>query len=80
MLVSQRSVSGKAEGQGCLRTALSELQRCRAASGTCEEGLRQRLLVLSQRLARVRTLGNEYARVAFSKDVEALLAERAQAV
>lgn len=80
MLVSQRCVSGSGDGQGCLRAALAELQRGQAASKDCEDGLRQRLLVLAQRLSRVQALGNEFARVTFSEHVEAALAERAPAV
>ena len=79
MLVSQRSTSGSGAEQGCLRDALAELQRPDAASKDCPE-LRQRLLVLAQRLERVQALGNGYARVAFSEDVEAILAERAPTV
>ena len=80
MLVSQRSVSGPGEGQGCLRSVRAELARRGAESVGGPDGLRQRLLALSRRLARVRALGNEYARVAFSAEVKALLGERPPAV
>ena len=80
MLVSQRPVSGPGERHGCFRTAFAELQRQGAAPLDFKDGLRQRLLVLSQRLARVRSLGNEYARVSFSEHVETILSGRAPAV
>jgi hypothetical protein len=67
MLVSQRPVSGPASGHGCLGAALAELQRQGARSVHGKEGLRQRLLELARRLARVQSLGNECARVAFSE-------------
>jgi len=79
MLVSQRRKGGSNAGHGRLRDALAELQKPDAASKDCDE-LRQRLLVLAQRLERVQALGNEYARVAFSEDVEAILAEHAPTV
>lgn len=80
MLVSQRQVSGSCVEHGCFGAALTELQRSRAAPSDCKDGLRQHLLVLAQRLARVRALGNEYARVVFSEHVEATLAENAPVV
>ena len=78
MLVSQRPTSGSDDRQGCHRAVLSELQRGGAALHS-EEGLRQRLLVLAERLARVQGLGNEYARVDFSRHVQDILT-RASAV
>lgn len=72
MLVSQRPVGGSSERHGCHRSVLAELQR-RGAASDCEEGLRQRLLVLAECLARVQALGNEYARVCFSEHVQAVL-------
>ena len=78
MLVSQRPVSGSSERHGCHRQVLAELQR--GATSDCEEGLRQRLMVLAERLARVQALGNEFARVAFSGHVRSILGETASAV
>jgi hypothetical protein len=75
MLVSRRN-EGADSGQGCLRAALEELRRQHAGEPISDNGLRQRLLVLEQRLTRVRSLGNEYARVAFSQDAEEALAPR----
>lgn len=80
MLVTERPVSGACGGQGCLRPVLAELQRQGAGPSACDDGFRQRLLVLAQRLARVQTLGNEYARVGFSSHVEAALQARTAAV
>lgn len=80
MLVSWRRASGGGDRQGCLRAALAELQHKDARSKDCDDELRQRLLALGQRLERVQTLGNEYARVGFSEHVEAVLAERAPQV
>ena len=79
MLDSQRPKSGPSDGQGCHRQVFAELQR-RGVESKCEEGLRQRLMVLAKRLARVRALGNEYGRVGFSENVQALLNETAVTV
>ncbi len=80
MLVSQRQVSGSCMEHGCFSTALTELQRSSAAPSNYRDGLRKRLLVLAERLARVQSLGGEYARVAFSEHAEAVLAEDAVVV
>jgi hypothetical protein len=79
MLVSQRRVSGSGAGHGSLRTVLAELERQAATPSRISDGLRQRLLVLSQRLARVQSLGNECARVALSEHVQGILGEPAPA-
>jgi len=80
MLVSQRPVSRTGGGHGGLRPVLAELQRLGAGSSQCKGRLRQRLVVLAERLARVQALGDEYARVGFSEHVESVLAERASEV
>lgn len=80
MLVSQRPVSEPHDKHGCFRAVLTELRRQGAAPSQCPDGLRQRLLVLARRLARVRSLGNEYSRIGFSEHVQALLGEQAPAV
>ncbi len=72
MFVSQRPVSGSGAKHGCFRSVFAQLQRQDATPSFCDEGLRQRLLVLEKRLARVRSLGNGYARVEFSEHVEAV--------
>lgn len=79
MLGSQRPTCGPSDGQGCHRQVLAELQR-RDVGSKCEEGLRQRLMVLAKRLARVRALGIEYGRVGFSENVQDLLSEMAVTV
>ena len=78
MLVSQRPMSEPSVRQGCLREVLADLQR-RGATPDGEKGLRQRLLALAERLARVRALGDEYARVGFSDDVQKILGEHPSA-
>ena len=80
MLVSQRQVSGSCMEHGCFSATLAELQRSGAAPSNNKDGLRQRLLVLAERLAQVQSLGGEYARVAFSEHAEAVLAEDAMVV
>lgn len=70
MLASSAPVSRTHDGQGCLRAALVDLQRQGADSVCGENGLRQRLNVLAERLARVQSQGGEYARVGFSEYVE----------
>ena len=80
MLVSQRPVNGSDGKHGRFRTVFMELQRRGAAPLDFEDGLRQRLLVLARRLARVRSLGNEYARLSFSEHVEAILTGRTPTV
>ena len=72
MLDSQRPECDPSDGQGCLRQVVAELQR-RDAGSKCEEGLRQRLMVLARRLARVQALGDEYGRVSFSEHVRGVL-------
>ena len=79
MLDSQRPRSGASDGQGCLRQVVAELQR-RDAGSKCEEGLRQRLMVLAKRLARVQALRDEYGRVNFSEHVQGFLSETAVTV
>jgi len=75
MLVSQRRQSGSRHRHGSLRAVLAELQRQSVAPSRIEDGLRQRLLVLSRRLARVQSLGDECARVSFSGHVQRILDE-----
>ena len=80
MLVSQRQANGSCMEHGCFSATLAELQHSGAAPSNYRDGLRQRLLVLAERLAKVQSLGGEYARVAFSEHAEAVLAEDAVAV
>ena len=78
MLVSQKPLSPSEARHGSLAEIRAELERREVAPSTCDDGLRQRLLVLSQRLARVGAMGNEYAQVVLSEHAQAVLAERAE--
>jgi len=80
MLVSQRPQRGSGARQGSLGAVLAELERQSAAPSSIDDGLRQRLLVLSRRLARVQSLGNEYARVSLSGQVQRILDEQPSTV
>jgi len=80
MLVSQRRKSGSSGRHGRLREVLAELQRSGAAPSSTKDGFRQRLLVLSRRLARVQSLGDEYARVELSEHVQRILDRQPSAV
>ena len=73
MLASQQTQSGPGARHGSLRTVLAELQRRNAAPSRITDGLRQRLLVLTRRLARVQSLGGKYTRVSLSGHVQWIL-------
>jgi len=66
MLTSQ-SQREPDSGHGRLRMELAELRRQLAASSFINDAARQRLLELTQRLARVRALGGEYTRLGLSE-------------
>jgi hypothetical protein len=69
MLTPQRSQHGYEGRQGC-RGLVSVEPEAKAAAPRIPQGIhRQRLLELAERLARVRALGGEYARVEFSPDL-----------
>jgi hypothetical protein len=53
--------------QGSLSMELAELRRLMADPSLMGDGARQRLKELTRRLARVRALGDEYARVGLSE-------------
>ena len=76
MLVSRQPKAGLSSGQGSLRALRAELAH-RDAAFVREEGLRQRLFVLARRLRRVQALGNEFARVGLSEQVQTALDEQA---
>ncbi len=80
MLVSQQTQSGSDVRHGSLRAVLAELKRQSADPSSIDDGLRQRLLVLTQRLARVRSLGSEYARVSLSGHAQRILGAEASTV
>jgi hypothetical protein len=79
MLVSQRPASEAGERQGSLSEVLAQLRRS-GVSANPHQGVRQRLLILEKRLARVRALGSEYARVSFSPYVESYVEQQAPTV
>lgn len=62
--IAQREPDGR---QGRPRVDLAELRRQLARPSTMDDGHRQRLLEFVQKLARVRALGGEYARVDLSE-------------
>jgi len=66
MLISQEGCSESHERQGCRRASLAELRRRLAKPSSLDDGHRQRLVDFVQRLARVRSLGDEYGRVELS--------------
>ncbi len=71
MLIPQWTECETNGGQGRPACGLAELRRELAQPSTCRDadGLRQRLLELVQRLGRVQSLGDEYARVEVSEHV-----------
>lgn len=75
MLISQEVQSHAYPAQGSVRGSLAELRRQLAEPSALSDGNRQRLLELARRLARVRSLGDEYVRVCFSDSAKDALAE-----
>ena len=73
MLIPQTASSRTDGRQGCCPVSLAELRRALAAPSALGDGDRQRLRELERRLARVRALGDEYARVSFSPAASAAL-------
>ena len=72
MLISQQAC-GQAVKRDGSRPTLAELRRRLSSPSTLDEGHRQRLLDLAQRLARVQALGDEHGRVEFSEQALAAL-------
>ena len=66
MLISQQAECDLHARQGGPAVSLAELRRQLGEPAKVRNGHRQRLLELAGRLARVRALGDEYARVDFS--------------
>lgn len=60
-------------GQGCPDASLAEVRRHLADPSQMQDRARQRLRTLKRRLARLQTLGDEYARVELSHWAEAAL-------
>ena len=75
MLISQEVHGQAPPAQGSAPSGLAELRRQLAEPSALCDGNRQRLLELARRLARVRTLGDEYVRVGFSDGAMDALAE-----
>lgn len=73
MLGTQNVPVGLTRRQGSRGIDLAELRSQLASPSSFEDGHRQRLLELSQRLARVQALGNEYARLELSHFVTAAM-------
>lgn len=73
MLIGQSAQSEVAARHGSYAAVLAELQTYRKAPRVPAGNHRQCLLNLAERLAQVRALGDEYARVGFSRHVEAML-------
>jgi hypothetical protein len=73
MLIGQLAQSKVAARQGSHAVVLAELESNREAPRVPAGNHQQCLLNLAERLARVRALGDEYARVGFSPQIEAML-------
>ena len=80
MLGTQSAPCGLNRRQGSRGISLAELRSQLASPSSFEDGHRQRLLDLSQRLARVRALGNKYARLELSHFVTSAMDRDAAAV
>ena len=75
MPISQSVCREPVNGHGSPRASLDELRRRLARPSRLDQGQRQRLLELTQRLARVRELGAAFGRVECSGYVSAALDE-----
>ncbi|HUU59416.1 MAG TPA: hypothetical protein VMZ50_07735 [Phycisphaerae bacterium] len=73
MLIPQSTWCETGGGQGGPRIGLAELRRELATPSNVSDGVRQRLLGLARRLARVQSLGDEYAGLALSEHAAAVL-------
>jgi len=67
MLIPRESHCDRSGRQGSPRVSLAELRHRLARPSSLNDTDRQRLLESALRLARVRSLGDEYGRVGFSK-------------
>jgi hypothetical protein len=75
MLIGQSAQSEVDPRQGSRATILDELQADREAPRVPAGIHQQCLLNLADRLARVQALGDEYARVGFSPQVEVMVSQ-----
>jgi hypothetical protein len=69
MLISQQVQLDKGRRQGSRAASLAELRTMLSRPSRLSDGHRQRLLDLTQRLAAVQVLGDEYDRVDVSRYV-----------
>ena len=73
MLIPQTARSETRGGHGRTPNNLADVRRELASPSNVSSGVRQRLLGLAQRLARVQALGDGYARVGFSPEARAAM-------
>jgi hypothetical protein len=73
MLISPDARSDPQCGQGCPQMGIAELRGQLARPSQLDDGHRQRLLDLAQRVARVQGLGGEYRRVSLSETARAAI-------
>ena len=79
MLISQQVQLDKGRRQGSMAASLAELRTMLSRPSRLSDGHRQRLLDLTQRLAAVQGLGDEYARVEMSPFVRQAMEQGAPA-
>lgn len=77
MLIPQTAQCDQDGRQGSPPLSLAELRRHLSRPNTLRAGHRQRLLEYVQKLARVRALGDEYARVDLSEHATAAMMQNA---
>lgn len=80
MLIPQQARRDSGDEQGCSRVSLAELRAELANPSRISDGVRQRLLELAGRLAEVRGLGDEHARVDLSEYAASALRSSIEAV
>ena len=73
MLIPQKVRRSAVGGNGLPANGLAELRSQLAKGSSLDDVQRQRLLELTQRLARVQALGDEYAGISFSPMVTDVL-------
>ena len=76
MLVPGHSPSEADPTHGGKPVGLADLRRQLATPSRLQDGTRQRLSQLAQRLNRIRAMGNEYARLDLSEHVKAAMDRR----
>jgi len=75
MVTHRRAQSENRGSQGSAPGELAELRRGLARPSILDDGHRQRLLDLAQRVTRVQGLGGEYSRVSLSEHVHIAIAK-----